>query len=61
MTRRENATLPSDWFVPLNLLFQAIQDGQAQVAGEDDLNRELQANIWEPAYVPYERCGTRKG
>jgi len=40
---------------------QAIQDGQAQVAGEDDLNRELQANIWEPAYVPYERCGTRKG
>src|SRR5271157_3644714 len=34
---------------------QAIQDGQAQVAGEDSLNRELQANIWEPLYVPYER------
>ena len=34
---------------------QAIQDGQAQVAGEDSLNRELQANIWEPVYVPYER------
>jgi len=34
---------------------QAIQDGQAQVAGEDSLNRELQANIWEPVYAPYER------
>jgi malate dehydrogenase (oxaloacetate-decarboxylating) len=34
---------------------QAIQDGQAQVAGEDGLNRELLANTWEPAYVPYER------
>jgi len=34
---------------------QAIQDGQAQVAGEDSLERELQANIWEPEYVPYER------
>ncbi len=34
---------------------QAIRDGQAQVANEDALNRELQANIWEPVYVPYER------
>lgn len=34
---------------------QAILDGQAQIAGEEDLNRELQANIWEPMYVPYER------
>lgn len=34
---------------------QAIQDGQAQVTGEDGLDRELQANIWEPVYVPYER------
>jgi len=33
---------------------QAIRDGQAQVADEDTLNRELQANIWEPVYVPYE-------
>jgi malate dehydrogenase (oxaloacetate-decarboxylating) len=33
---------------------QAIQDGQAQVADEGGLNRELQANIWEPVYVPYE-------
>jgi malate dehydrogenase (oxaloacetate-decarboxylating) len=34
---------------------QAIEDGQAQIAGEDNLDRELQANIWEPVYVPYER------
>ena len=33
---------------------QAIQDGQAQVADEDSLSRELRANIWEPVYVPYE-------
>jgi malate dehydrogenase (oxaloacetate-decarboxylating) len=38
---------------------QAIQDGQAQVADEDSLNRELQANIWEPEYVPYERKAGR--
>jgi len=34
---------------------QVIRDGQAQVADEDALSRELQANIWEPVYVPYER------
>ncbi len=34
---------------------QAIQDDQAQVANEDALNHELQANIWEPVYIPYER------
>jgi malate dehydrogenase (oxaloacetate-decarboxylating) len=34
---------------------QALRDGQAQVADEDSLNRELQANICEPLYVPYER------
>jgi malate dehydrogenase (oxaloacetate-decarboxylating) len=33
---------------------QAIQDGQAQVADEAALIRELQENIWEPVYVPYE-------
>ncbi|MGB0035897.1 MAG: NAD-dependent malic enzyme [Candidatus Acidiferrales bacterium] len=33
---------------------QAIKDGQAEVADEDALNRELQANFWEPVYVPYE-------
>jgi len=35
---------------------QAIQDGQAEVADEESLSRELQANIWEPRYVPYERA-----
>jgi malate dehydrogenase (oxaloacetate-decarboxylating) len=34
---------------------QAIEDGQAQVTDEVNLERELQANIWEPVYVPYER------
>jgi malate dehydrogenase (oxaloacetate-decarboxylating) len=34
---------------------QAIKDGQAQVADEAELRRELQANVWEPVYVPYER------
>jgi malate dehydrogenase (oxaloacetate-decarboxylating) len=34
---------------------QAIQDGQAQVADENVLERELQANFWNPVYVPYER------
>ena len=33
---------------------QAIVDGQAQVASEEELDRELQANIWDPVYVPYE-------
>ena len=33
---------------------QAIRDGQAQVADEAELDRELEANIWEPVYVPYE-------
>jgi malate dehydrogenase (oxaloacetate-decarboxylating) len=34
---------------------QAMCDGQAQVAGEEALEREIQENIWEPVYVPYER------
>ena len=33
---------------------QAILDGQAQVADELGLDHELQANYWEPVYVPYE-------
>jgi malate dehydrogenase (oxaloacetate-decarboxylating) len=33
---------------------QAIQDGQAEVSNEDALNRELEANIWEPEYEQYE-------
>ena len=32
---------------------QAMVDGQAQVANEEELDRELAANIWEPVYVPY--------
>jgi malate dehydrogenase (oxaloacetate-decarboxylating) len=34
---------------------QAIRDGLARIADEDSLEREIQANIWEPVYVPYER------
>jgi malate dehydrogenase (oxaloacetate-decarboxylating) len=33
---------------------QAMRDGQAQVADEEELDRELNANIWEPVYIPYE-------
>ena len=40
---------------------QAIQDGQAQVTGEESLAHELEANIWEPVYVPYERRRGRDG
>jgi malate dehydrogenase (oxaloacetate-decarboxylating) len=34
---------------------QAIQDGQAQVPDEAALNREIDANVWDPHYVSYER------
>lgn len=34
---------------------QAIRDGQAQVVDESTLERELDANFWDPAYVPYRR------
>jgi malate dehydrogenase (oxaloacetate-decarboxylating) len=34
---------------------QAIQEGQSQLAGEHGLDREVQANIWDPVYVPYAR------
>jgi len=33
---------------------QAIREGQARVADEDALSRELEANIWEPVYARYE-------
>jgi malate dehydrogenase (oxaloacetate-decarboxylating) len=33
---------------------QAIEEGQAQIA-EADLTREVEANIWNPVYVPYVR------
>lgn len=39
---------------------QALKDGQAQIADEAALERELQANIWEPVYVPYEVEPQRK-
>ena len=34
---------------------QAIRDGEGQVANEDELIRELDSNIWDPVYAPYER------
>jgi malate dehydrogenase (oxaloacetate-decarboxylating) len=34
---------------------QAILDGEAQITNEDVLMRELDANIWDPVYEPYER------
>jgi malate dehydrogenase (oxaloacetate-decarboxylating) len=34
---------------------QAMQDGLAQIQDEDALTHELDANIWEPQYVPYIR------
>ena len=36
---------------------QAIKDGQAQVRNEEELLREVDANVWKPAYVPYEPKG----
>jgi malate dehydrogenase (oxaloacetate-decarboxylating) len=35
---------------------QAMRDGEAQVGDEASLEREIEANIWEPVYIPYERC-----
>jgi len=32
---------------------QAMQDGLAQIQDEDAPTHELDANIWEPQYVPY--------
>jgi malate dehydrogenase (oxaloacetate-decarboxylating) len=34
---------------------QALREGTAQVSSEDALQGEIQANTWEPVYVPYER------
>ncbi|HXZ14280.1 MAG TPA: NAD-dependent malic enzyme [Candidatus Sulfotelmatobacter sp.] len=34
---------------------QAIVEGEAQIPDEAALKRELQANIWDPVYVPYAR------
>jgi malate dehydrogenase (oxaloacetate-decarboxylating) len=38
---------------------RAIQDGQAGVADQGELLREIAANVWEPVYVPYERVSRR--
>jgi len=38
---------------------QAIKDGQAPLAAEDVLLRELEANVWEPVYRPYVRMPER--
>ena len=35
---------------------RAIEDGEAQITDADMLERELDSNIWAPAYVPYERA-----
>jgi hypothetical protein len=32
-----------------------MRDGDAQVADEASLEREIEENIWEPVYVAYER------
>ncbi|HYL83047.1 MAG TPA: NAD-dependent malic enzyme [Candidatus Angelobacter sp.] len=34
---------------------EAMRDGQSELAGEEELQRELEENIWEPVYVPYTR------
>ena len=41
--------------IALAVGLQAMRDGQAQVPDEDTLKQEIQANIWQPEYVPYER------
>ncbi|HEY2546173.1 MAG TPA: NAD-dependent malic enzyme [Candidatus Acidoferrum sp.] len=40
---------------------QALKEGQAQVPNQEALNRELEASVWEPEYVPYERNQDRLG
>ena len=37
---------------------RAIEDGEAQIADADMLERELDSNIWTPAYVPYEHASS---
>jgi len=41
--------------IALAVGLQAMRDGEAQVLDEDTLKQEIQANIWQPEYVPYER------
>ena len=35
---------------------QAMRDGQALVSDDAQLGDALDANIWDPVYVPYERA-----
>ncbi|HVP47546.1 MAG TPA: NAD-dependent malic enzyme [Bryobacteraceae bacterium] len=35
---------------------QALQEGQAQVPDVAALDREIEANVWEPVYLPYEHA-----
>jgi malate dehydrogenase (oxaloacetate-decarboxylating) len=41
-------------FIAKAVGMQAIRDGQSELSGEKALDGELQSNIWEPRYVPYE-------
>jgi malate dehydrogenase (oxaloacetate-decarboxylating) len=41
-------------FIAKAVGMQAIRDGQSELSGERALDGELQSNIWEPRYVPYE-------
>jgi hypothetical protein len=52
VSRQGVTSYPNEWTNHRELGKQAIQDGQAQVADEDALNRELEANIWEPGTFP---------
>ena len=35
---------------------QAIQDGHALISDDAQLRDEIEANVWDPVYVPYERA-----
>jgi len=35
---------------------QALRDGQAELSHEAELERVLEANVWQPVYVPYKRA-----
>jgi malate dehydrogenase (oxaloacetate-decarboxylating) len=40
---------------------QALRDGQAAVADEDEVDREIETQVWEPEYVPYEPAAPGAG
>jgi len=42
-------------FVAQAVARQALEDGQAGLSSEQELDREIEANIWEPVYEPYVR------